>query len=56
MAKRRNPKKEKAQRNKAYARQFRKPTNSGRFFKNRNSSMNGNRDENSENSENSEDN
>jgi hypothetical protein len=31
MAKRRNPKKEKALRNREYARQFRKQTNTGRF-------------------------
>ncbi|CCH65809.1 hypothetical protein RINTHM_13510 [Richelia intracellularis HM01] len=31
MAKRRNPKKEKALRNQAYARKFRKRTNTGRF-------------------------
>jgi hypothetical protein len=36
MSKRRNPKKEKAQRNKAYARKFRKRQNTGRFSKNRN--------------------
>lgn len=35
MSKRRNPKKEKAQRNKAYARKFRKRQNTGRFSKNR---------------------
>ncbi|MEO0534102.1 MAG: hypothetical protein AAF215_09565 [Cyanobacteria bacterium P01_A01_bin.123] len=35
MAKRRNPKKEKALRNQAYARKFRKRSNSGRFFKRR---------------------
>ena len=35
MAKRRNPKKEKALRNRAYARQFRKPTTTGRFSRNR---------------------
>ncbi len=35
MAKRRNPKKEKALRNRAYARQFRKQTNTGRFSRNR---------------------
>jgi len=33
MAKRRNLKKEKAQRNQAYARKFRKRQNTGRFFK-----------------------
>jgi hypothetical protein len=33
MAKRRNLKKEKAQRNQAYARKFRKAQNNGRFFK-----------------------
>lgn len=33
MAKRRNPKKEKAQRNQAYARKFRKRTTTGRFSK-----------------------
>ena len=31
MAKRRNPKKEKALRNQAYARKFRKKTNNGRY-------------------------
>lgn len=36
MSKRRNPKKEKAQRNKAYARKFRKRQSTGRFSKNRN--------------------
>lgn len=36
MSKRRNPKKEKAQRNKAYARKFRKRQTTGRFSKNRN--------------------
>ena len=35
MAKRRNPKKEKALRNQEYARRFRKRSNSGRFFKRR---------------------
>ncbi|HEY9650583.1 MAG TPA: hypothetical protein V6C95_07965 [Coleofasciculaceae cyanobacterium] len=35
MAKRRNLKKEKAQRNQAYARKFRKRKNTGRFSKNR---------------------
>ena len=35
MAKRRNQKKEKAQRNQAYARKFRKRKNTGRFSKNR---------------------
>lgn len=35
MAKRRNLKKEKAQRNEAYARKFRKRKNTGRFSKNR---------------------
>lgn len=35
MSKRRNPKKEKAQRNKAYARKFRKRQTTGRFSKNR---------------------
>jgi len=35
MAKRRNLKKEKAQRNQAYARKFRKRKNLGRFTKNR---------------------
>ncbi|MCL1468187.1 hypothetical protein [Argonema galeatum] len=34
MSKRRNPKKEKAQRNKAYARKFRKHQSTGRFSKN----------------------
>ncbi|MBD1839226.1 hypothetical protein H6F78_08820 [Coleofasciculus sp. FACHB-64] len=33
MAKRRNPKKEKAQRNQAYARKFRKRQTTGRFSK-----------------------
>lgn len=37
MAKRRNLKKEKAQRNLAYARKFRKQKNTGSFFKNRRS-------------------
>jgi hypothetical protein len=37
MAKRRNLKKEKAQRNQAYARKFRKRKNTGRFSKNRRS-------------------
>ncbi|MBW4618227.1 MAG: hypothetical protein KME17_02420 [Cyanosarcina radialis HA8281-LM2] len=36
MAKRRNLKKEKAERNQAYARKFRKNQNTGRFFKNYN--------------------
>jgi len=35
MSKRRNPKKEKALRNRAYARQFRKRKNNDRFSKNR---------------------
>lgn len=35
MAKRRNPKKEKAQRNQAYARKFRKRTNFSRFRRRR---------------------
>jgi hypothetical protein len=35
MAKRRNLKKEKAQRNQAYARKFRQRKNTGRFSKNR---------------------
>ncbi|MBE9124634.1 MULTISPECIES: hypothetical protein [unclassified Coleofasciculus] len=35
MAKRRNLKKEKAQRNEAYARKFRKRKNTGRFSRNR---------------------
>jgi hypothetical protein len=35
MAKRRNQKKEKAQRNEAYARKFRKRKNTGRFSRNR---------------------
>ncbi len=35
MAKRRNQKKEKAQRNQAYARKFRKRKNTGRFSRNR---------------------
>ncbi|MBF2000243.1 MAG: hypothetical protein IGS50_24225 [Synechococcales cyanobacterium C42_A2020_086] len=38
MAKRRNQKKEKALRNQAYARKFRKRTNSGRFTRRRYSS------------------
>lgn len=46
MAKRRNPKKEKAQRNKAYARQFRKPTASGRFYRSRNQNVNENQNDN----------
>ncbi|HAX78325.1 MAG TPA: hypothetical protein DCY88_21505 [Cyanobacteria bacterium UBA11372] len=41
MSKRRNPKKEKEQRNKAYARKFRKRTTTGRFSKNRRSPMGG---------------
>jgi hypothetical protein len=45
MSKRRNPKKEKEQRNKAYARKFRKRTTTGRFSKNRRSSS-GQRSEN----------
>lgn len=43
MAKRRNQKKEKALRNQAYARKFRKRTGSGRFSRRRN--MGGNRAE-----------
>lgn len=35
MSKRRNPKKEKALRNKAYARRFRKSMSGGRFFRNK---------------------
>jgi hypothetical protein len=35
MSKRRNPKKEKALRNKAYARRFRKALSGGRFFRNK---------------------
>jgi hypothetical protein len=35
MSKRRNPKKEKALRNKAYARRFRKSLSGGRFFRNK---------------------
>ncbi|MBD2577830.1 hypothetical protein [Oscillatoria sp. FACHB-1406] len=35
MSKRRNPKKEKALRNKAYARRFRKSLNRGRTFRNK---------------------
>lgn len=35
MSKRRNPKKEKALRNKAYARRFRKSLNRGRNFRNK---------------------
>ncbi len=35
MAKRRNPKKEKAQRNQAYARKFRKRKNTGRMMRRR---------------------
>lgn len=45
MAKRRNQKKEKALRNQAYARKFRKRTNTGRFG-NRGRRFDGNRDEN----------
>ena len=45
MAKRRNPKKEKALRNRAYARQFRKQTNTGRFSRNRRPGMDNRRDE-----------
>jgi hypothetical protein len=41
MAKRRNQKKEKALRNLAYARKFRKRTNSGRFTRNRRYSSDG---------------
>lgn len=41
MSKRRNPKKEKAQRNKAYARKFRKRTTTGRFSRNRRPPMGG---------------
>ncbi|MDY7016461.1 MAG: hypothetical protein SVX43_23260 [Cyanobacteriota bacterium] len=37
MSKRRNPKKEKALRNKAYARRFRKSPNGGRYNKNKRS-------------------
>jgi hypothetical protein len=37
MSKRRNPKKEKEQRNKAYARKFRKRTTTGRTSRNRRS-------------------
>lgn len=44
MSKRRNPKKEKEQRNKAYARKFRKRPTTGRFSKNRRSPS-GNRSE-----------
>lgn len=51
MAKRRNPKKEKALRNQAYARKFRKRSNSGRFFKRRYQSS---EDRNSEDNNNSE--
>ena len=35
MSKRRNPKKEKAERNLAYARKYRKRKSTGRFMKNR---------------------
>ncbi len=49
MAKRRNPKKEKAQRNQAYARKFRKRKNTGffskRFSSKAKSSSNGKSDE-----------
>lgn len=54
MAKRRNPKKEKAQRNQAYARKFRKRKNTG-FFSKRYSSKarsgNGNNGKDEENAE-----
>ncbi|MBD1936474.1 MULTISPECIES: hypothetical protein [unclassified Microcoleus] len=40
MAKRRNPKKEKALRNREYARQFRKQTTTGRFSRRERSPMN----------------
>jgi hypothetical protein len=40
MAKRRNLKKEKAERNLAYARRFRKNPSSGRYFRNNNQSGN----------------
>ena len=39
MAKRRNPKKEKALRNQAYARKFRKKTNNGRYNNRRSSNQ-----------------
>lgn len=41
MSKRRNPKKEKEQRNKAYARKFRKRTTTGRMSRNRRAPMGG---------------
>jgi hypothetical protein len=44
MAKRRNQKKEKALRNQAYARKFRKRTNTGRFGKRRYGSGGGGQD------------
>ncbi len=55
MAKRRNLKKEKAQRNLAYARKFRKQKNTGSFFKNRRfSDRNGAQSQNGEKEEKSE--
>jgi hypothetical protein len=55
MAKRRNLKKEKAQRNLAYARKFRKQKNTGSFFKNRRfSDRNGSQNQNGEKDEKSE--
>lgn len=45
MAKRRNPKKEKALRNKAYARQYRKYTNRDRFFGNKSKEQTENKQE-----------
>lgn len=50
MAKRRNQKKEKALRNQAYARKFRKKTNTGRFGRRRNEG--GNRMDDAESDEN----
>ncbi|MEW6494976.1 MAG: hypothetical protein AB1589_21020 [Cyanobacteriota bacterium] len=51
MAKRRNLKKEKAQRNEAYARKFRKRKTTGRFSRNRNYNRPPRSEENEENSE-----
>lgn len=54
MAKRRNPKKEKAQRNLAYARKFRKKKGTGFFSKRYSSKFSSGNNENSNNEENSE--
>ncbi|NET33748.1 MAG: hypothetical protein F6K19_17290 [Cyanothece sp. SIO1E1] len=51
MAKRRNQKKEKALRNQAYARKFRKRSNSGRFGKRRYYNSNRSEDENTQSEE-----